>query len=189
MATAALPQQQSGLVSDDQLEREIAAANSAIKNEQKDIDWLEGQIGEETEELSALRKEYSSACKALAQGRDADIIGLQDKMKKREAKIEGLRLAIGEKQAVLAPRQAKRDRLQQEQFNRKHRRELAEECVSIEAEIGAGLSAIAARDEAQERINRSIFGLRNRTCMTPANTTLAKNGAMRVERQAHGIIT
>jgi chromosome segregation ATPase len=189
MATATLHRQQSGPVSDDQLAQEIAAANSAIKNEQKDIDWLEGQISEETEELAALRKEYSSACRALAQGRDADIIGLQDKMKPHEARIEGLRFAIGEKQAVLAPQQAERDRLQQEQFNRKHRRELAEERAAIESEIEAGLSAITARDTAQEQINRAIFGLRNRTCMTPANNTLAKNGAMRVERQAVGILT
>jgi|HubBroStandDraft_4_1064222.scaffolds.fasta_scaffold127214_2 chromosome segregation ATPase len=189
MATATLPQQQSGSVSDDQLAREIAAANSAITIEQKDIDWIEGQISGEIEELAALRKEYGSACKALAQGRDADIIGLQDKMKKREAKIEGLRLAIGEKQAVLAPRKAERDRLQQEQFNRKHQRELAAEQAAINREVDEGLSAIAARDAAQEQINRAIFGLRNRTCMTPANNTLAKNCAMRVERQAHGIIT
>lgn len=96
MATAAI-EKQTGPLSDTELTRAIAAAGSAIKNEQKDVERLENQIAEATEKLASLRGDYGSACKALARGDSADVLGLQDKTKPVEAKLEGLKAAIAEK--------------------------------------------------------------------------------------------
>jgi hypothetical protein len=54
MATATI-EHQAGPLSDAELTRAIAAANSAVKDQQKDIEWLESQVAEETEKLAGLR--------------------------------------------------------------------------------------------------------------------------------------
>jgi chromosome segregation ATPase len=176
-------------LSDAELAVSIAEVNDQIAEAKADLESVESEAAKEAGRLGGLRAQYGEACKKLARGEDADVIALQDKMAPVEARIAGLKAAIAEKQNLLRPLLAERDQLRQEQVNRKHVQQVAEERSRIDAEIEVGLSAIKARDAAQEQINHSIFGLRNRTCMTPANNTLAKNGAMRVERQAHGIIT
>jgi chromosome segregation ATPase len=176
-------------LSDAELAASIAEVNGEIAKAKADLESVESEAANEAGRLGGLRAQYGEACKKLARGEDADVIALQDKMAPVEARIAGLKAAIAEKQNLLRPLLAERDQLRQEQFNRKRVQQVAEERSRIDAEIEVGFSAIRARDAAQEQINHVIFSLRNRTCMSPANTSAAKTGAFTVERRSHGIIT
>jgi hypothetical protein len=176
-------------LSDAELATSIAEVNGKIAEAKADLESVEGEAAKEAGRLGGLRAQYGEACKKLARGEDADVIALQDKMAPAEARIAGLKTAIAEKQNLLRPLLAERDQLRQEQFNRRHVKQVAEERSSIEVEIEQGLAAVRARDAAQEQVNRAIGGLRNRTCMTDLHRSLAKNGAHKVERYANGMIT
>lgn len=169
------------------LKKEIAAIRSKISDAQQDeASWRE-KLDKQIAILGELRKTYDEQCHAIATGREGDPQAARERVATAEDVIAATKKIISQKRAALDGMFQALSSAQSSLATIEQAEAESNEIAAINGEVEDALAVLAARDDAQEKLNFAIAALRSRSCLTAGNTSLAKNGAARVENLSCGI--
>lgn len=168
-----------------ELQRQIDELGERTREAFNDFTSLDAKLEERRRDLVSLEERRTQACRREALGERSDRIAIESEIANAKARITGIEVLLGERQAEVSRLRAEMEPLSRELAELLHKEEIERQSREIQERFNEGKAAILVFWAAERKFARLLADLRGYT--DPAVQSAAYNGAAALESARAGV--